>query len=109
MVLDVWRLVSYAPPFLAQFFYFEAVDLVRRIILTGALLVISDNIIFPLIEKALGRDIPTSAELRQMMEQERQNPKQVHNVKEADKDALPETSLGASVIPLNPIDDVLVK
>ena len=69
--------------------------------------VISDNIIFPLMEKALGRDIPTSAELRQMMEQERQNPKQVRNVKEADEDALPETSLEASAMPLNPIDYVV--
>ena len=33
--------------------------------------VISDNVIFPLMEKALGKDIPSSAELRQMMEQER--------------------------------------
>jgi len=67
---------------------------------------ISDNIIFPLMEKALGRDIPSAAELRQLMEQERQNPKQVRNVKDAVKDVLPQTSLEASVMPLNPIDDV---
>ena len=40
------------------------------------------------------------------MEQERQNPKQVRNVKDAVKDVLPQTSLEASVMPLNPIDDV---
>ena len=33
---------------------------------------IIDNIIFPLMEKALGRDIPTSAEIRQRQELERQ-------------------------------------
>ena len=68
--------------------------------------VISDNIIFPLMEKALGRELPGSAELRQRMEQERQNPKQVRNVKDADKDLLSQTSPEASVMPLNPIDDV---
>ena len=68
--------------------------------------VISDNIIFPLMEKALGRELPSSAELRQRMEQERQNPKQVRNVKDADKDLLSQTSPEASVMPLNPIDDV---
>ena len=67
---------------------------------------ISDNIIIPLMEKALGRELPSSAELRQRMEQERQNPKQVRNVKDADKDVLPQTSPEASVMPLNPIDDV---
>ena len=67
----------------------------------------SDNIIFPIMEKALGRDIPSSAELRQMMEQERQNPKQVRNVKDADKDVLPQTTPESSLMPLNPIDDVM--
>ena len=71
--------------------------------------VISDNIIFPLMEKALGRDIPSSAELRQMMEQERQNPKQVRNIKDSDKDVLPQTSPEASVMLLNPIDHVDVR
>ena len=70
--------------------------------------VISDNIIFPLMEKALGRELPTSAELRQMMEQERQNPKQVRTTKDAVADALPQTSPESSVMPLNPIDDVIV-
>ena len=32
---------------------------------------ISDNIIFPLMEKALGRELPTSAEIRQRQELER--------------------------------------
>ena len=35
--------------------------------------VISDNVIFPLMEKALGRELPTSAELRQRMKIARQN------------------------------------
>ena len=68
--------------------------------------VISDNIIFPLIEKALGRELPSSAELRQRMEQERQNSKQVRNVKDTDIDALPQISPEASAMLLNPIDDV---
>ena len=53
------------------------------------------------MEKALGRDIPSSAELRQMMEQKRQNPKQVRNVKDAVEDVLPKTSPEASAMPLN--------
>tara|TARA_Y100000813_G_scaffold178118_1_gene145057 strand:- start:70 stop:225 length:156 start_codon:yes stop_codon:yes gene_type:complete len=44
------------------------------------------------MEKALGRELPTSDEIRQRMEQERQNPKQVRNVKDADKDILPQIS-----------------
>ena len=35
---------------------------------------ISDNVIFPLMEKAFGRELPTSAELREKMELEQQNP-----------------------------------
>ena len=68
---------------------------------------ISDNIIFPLMEKALGRELPTSAEIRQRQELERQNPQQVGSTKDAVVDALPQTSLEASVMPLNPIDDVV--
>ena len=68
---------------------------------------ISDNIIFPLMEKALGRDIPTSAEIRQRQELERQNQQQVDNTKDAAADALPQTSLEASVSPLNPADDAV--
>ena len=56
------------------------------------------------MEKALGRDIPSDAELRQMIEQEGQNSKQVRNVNDADKDVLPQTSPEASVMRLNPVD-----
>ena len=68
--------------------------------------VISDNIVFPLMEKALGRELPTSAELRQRMEPEQQTPQQVRTTKDAVVDALPQTSPESSVMPLNPIDDV---
>ena len=63
---------------------------------------ISDNIIFPLMEKALGRDIPSAAEIRRLQQQGEQVP----NVKDAEVNALPQTSLEASVSPLKPIDDV---
>ena len=69
--------------------------------------VISDNSIFPLMEKALGRELPTSAEIRQRQELERQNPQQVGITKDAVVDALPQTSPEASVLPLNPIDDAV--
>ena len=68
--------------------------------------VISDNIIFPLMEKALGRQLPTTSEIRQRQELERQNPQQVGSTKDAVVDALPQTSPESSVMPLNPIDDV---
>ena len=68
---------------------------------------ISDNIIFPLMEKALGRELPTSAEIRQRMESEQQTPQQVRTTKDAVVNALPQTSPEASVSPVNPIDDVL--
>ncbi len=64
--------------------------------------VISDNIIFPLMEKALGRDIPSAAEIRRRQQQG----EQVLNVKDAEVDALPQTSPESPVMPLNPIDDV---
>ena len=63
--------------------------------------VISDNIVFPLMEKALGRELPTSAEIRQRQELERQIPQQVRTTKDAVVDALPQTSLEVSVSPLN--------
>ena len=69
--------------------------------------VISDNIIFPLMEKALGRELPTSAEIRQRQESEQQTPQQVRTTKDAVVDALPQTSPESSVMPLNPIDDVM--
>ena len=64
---------------------------------------ISDNIIFPLMEKALGRDIPSAAEIRRLQQQSEQVP----NVKDTEVDALPQTSLESSVTPLNPADDVM--
>ena len=69
--------------------------------------VISDNIIFPLMEKPLGRELPTSAEIRQRQESEQQTPQQVRTTKDAVVDALPQTSLEASVSPLNPADDAV--
>ena len=68
--------------------------------------VISDNIVFPLMEKALGRELPTTSEIRQRHELKRQNQQQVGSTNDAADDALPQTSLEASVTPLNPIDDV---
>ena len=65
---------------------------------------ISDNIIFPLMEKALGRDIPSAAEMRRLQQQGEQVP----TVKDAEADAQSEALPGASVTPLNPIDDVYV-
>ena len=66
--------------------------------------VISDNIIFPLMEKALGRELPTTSEIRQRQELERQNPQQVGITKDAVVDALTQTSLEASVMALNPLN-----
>ena len=59
------------------------------------------------MEKALGRELPTSAELRQRMESEQQTPQQVRTTKDAVVDALPQTSLEAPVLPLNPGDDAV--
>ena len=60
------------------------------------------------MEKALARELPTSAEIRQRRELERQNPQQVDSTKDAKVDALPEVSLEAFVMPLDSIDDVYV-
>ena len=57
------------------------------------------------MEKAFGRELPTSAELRQRMESEQQTPQQVRTTKDVVVAALPQTSLEAFVMPLNPIDD----
>ena len=71
---------------------------------------ISDNIVFPLMEKALGRELPTSAEIRQRQELERQNQQHVDSTTDAALiDALPQTSPESPVTPLNPIDDVDVQ
>ena len=67
--------------------------------------VISDNIIFPLMEKAHGRELPTSAEIHQRMESEQQTPQQVRTTKDAVVDALPQASPESSLMPLNPTDD----
>ena len=69
--------------------------------------VISDNIVFPLMEKALGRELPTTSEIRQRQELERQNQQQIGSTKDTADDALPQTSPESSVMPLNPIDDVM--
>ena len=69
---------------------------------------ISDNVIFPLMEKVLGRELPTSAEIRQRMESEQQTPQQVRTTNDVVVDALPQASPESSVVPLNPIDDVVV-
>ena len=50
---------------------------------------ISDNIIFPFMEKALGRELPTSAQIRQRQQLERQDPQQVRTTKDAEVDVLP--------------------
>ena len=64
---------------------------------------ISDNIIFPLMEKVFGRDIPSAVEIRRLQQQGAQIP----NVKDAEVVTLPQTSLEASVLPLNPADDAV--
>ena len=63
---------------------------------------ISDNIVFPLMEKALARDIPSAAEIRRRQRQGEQVP----IVKDAVADALPQASLEAPVMPLKPINNV---
>ena len=69
--------------------------------------VISDNIVFPLIEKSLGRELSTSAELRQRMESEQQTTQQVRTTKDAVVNALLQASPEASVMPLNPANDAV--
>ena len=69
--------------------------------------VISDNIVFPLIEKSLGRELSTSAELRQRMESEQQTAQQVRTTKDAVVNALLQASPEASVMPLNPANDAV--
>ena len=61
---------------------------------------ISDNIIFPLMEKALGRDIPSAAEIRRREQQGEQVP----NVK-AGVETPPQTLVEAPVPALDAIDD----
>ena len=63
---------------------------------------ISDNIISSLMEMTLVRDIPNGTEIRRRQQQGVQDP----IVKDSEVDALPKASLEASVMPLNPFDDV---
>ena len=69
--------------------------------------VISDNIIFPLMEKALGRDIPTAAEIRERQKLELQNKEQVRSTKDAAVDAHHQALVVVSVPLLNPVDDAV--
>ena len=62
---------------------------------------ISDNIIFPLMEKALGRDIPSAAEMRRLQQQ----PEQVRSRKDAAIETPSQTLVEASVPALNAMDD----
>ena len=57
------------------------------------------------MEKALGRELPASAEIRQRQELEQQNQRKVHSTKDVVVDALPQTSPESSLMPLNPIND----
>ena len=60
------------------------------------------------MERAFGRELPTSAEIHQRHELERLIPEQVGITKDAVVDVLRQTSPEASVMPLNPINDVVV-
>ena len=68
---------------------------------------ISDNIIFPLMEKALGRDIPSSAEIRERQELELQSQEKVRSTKDAAVDVPPQALVETSVSPLNSVDDAV--
>ena len=60
------------------------------------------------MEKALGRELPVSAENRPRQELEQQNQRQVRSTKVAVVDALSQTSPESSVMPLNLINDAFV-
>ena len=62
---------------------------------------ISDNIIFPLMEKALGRDIPSAAEIRRREQQG----EQVRSRKDAAIETPSQALVEAPVPALNVIDD----
>ena len=62
---------------------------------------ISDNIIFPLMEKALGRDIPSTAEIRRREQQG----EQVRSRKDAAVETPSQTLVEASIPALNAMDD----
>ena len=59
------------------------------------------------MEKALGRDIPSAAEIRERQELERQNQEQVRSTKDAAVDAPSQALVEASVSPLNTVDDAV--
>ncbi|AII50016.1 hypothetical protein KR52_12865 [Synechococcus sp. KORDI-52] len=63
--------------------------------------VISDNIIFPLMEKALGRDIPSAAEIRRLQQQG----EQVRSSRDAAAEEPSQALVEAPVPSLNAIDD----
>ena len=66
---------------------------------------ISDNIIFPLMEKALARDIPSAAEIRRLQQQAKQPPEQVRSSRDAAGEE-PSHALAEAPVPsLNAIDD----
>ena len=65
--------------------------------------IISDNIIFPLMEKALGRDIPSAAEIRHLQQQD----EKVRSSTDAVAEAPSQTHAEASVPPLNTTDDAV--
>ena len=56
------------------------------------------------MEKALGRDIPSAAEIRRLQQQSEEIP----DSKDAEVDVLPQTSLEAPEMHSNPIEDVYV-
>ena len=64
---------------------------------------ISDNIIFPLMEKALGWDIPTSAEIRRRQQQD----EQVRSLKDAAAEEPSQALVEAPVPPLSATDDAV--
>ena len=60
------------------------------------------------MEKALGRELPASAENRPRQELEQQNQRQVRSTKDAVVDALSQTSPDSPGMPLNLIKDACV-
>lgn len=69
--------------------------------------VISDNIIFPLMEKALGRDIPSAAEIRRFQQQAKQPPEQVRSSRYAAAAAPSQALVEAPALPLSATDDAV--
>ena len=59
------------------------------------------------MEKVLGKELLTSAEIRQRQELERESQQQVFSTKDVVFDALPQPSLEASASSLNHADDAV--